>query len=202
MRETQEMTMAAPTDDEFGFAPDYDAPVPYMQRTRDYYIAIGYATPYRWAHYVDAPFQPLKKKLSQSRVTIITTAAQYDPTKGDQGPGAAYNGGAKFYKVYDGDTSKQHDLRISHIGYARKHTTATDNGTWFPLPQLIKGQARGRIGAVSPRFFGGPTNRRPLVTIDADAPEILAGCRADKVDVAVLMPNCPVCHQTTALVER
>ena len=65
--------MSAPSDDEFGFAPDYDAPVPYMQRTRDYYTAIGYTTPYRWAHYVDAPFQKLKKPLSQSRVTIITT---------------------------------------------------------------------------------------------------------------------------------
>jgi hypothetical protein len=38
--------MTAPRDDEFGFAPDYDAPVPYMQRTRDYYAAIGYTTPY------------------------------------------------------------------------------------------------------------------------------------------------------------
>ena len=91
-------------DDQLGFAPDYDSPIPYMQRTRDYYAAIGYTTPYRWAHYVDAPFQPLKKPLAQSRVTIVTTAAPYDPAKGDQGPGAAYNGGAKFYKVYDGDT--------------------------------------------------------------------------------------------------
>ena len=28
--------------DEHGFAPDYDSPIPYMQRTRDYYTAIGY----------------------------------------------------------------------------------------------------------------------------------------------------------------
>ena len=67
--------MSGPLDDQLGFAPDYDSPVPYMQRTRDYYAAIGYTTPYRWAHYVDAPFQPLKKSLAQSRVTIITTAA-------------------------------------------------------------------------------------------------------------------------------
>jgi hypothetical protein len=40
------------------------------------------------------------------------------------------------------------------------------------------------------------------VTIDIDAPEILARCRANKVDAAVLVPNCPVCHQTTALVAR
>ena len=96
--------MSGPLDDQLGFAPDYDSPIPYMQRTRDYYTAIGYTTPYRWAHYVDAPFYQLKKPLAQSRVTIVTTAAQYDPSKGDQGPGAAYNGSAKFYKVYDGDT--------------------------------------------------------------------------------------------------
>jgi len=28
-----------------GFAPDYDAPIPYMRRTREYYAAIGYTTP-------------------------------------------------------------------------------------------------------------------------------------------------------------
>jgi glycine/betaine/sarcosine/D-proline reductase family selenoprotein B len=189
-------------DAQLGFAPDYDAPVPYMKRTRDYYTAIGYTTPYRWAHYLEAPFQPLKKPLAQSRVTIITTAAPYDPAKGDQGPGAKYNGGAKFYEVYDGDTSKQHDLRISHIGYDRIHTSAEDSGTWFPLPQLIKAQAKGRIGEVAPRFFGAPTNRSHRVTIETDAPEILKRCRQDKVDVAVLVPNCPVCHQTTALVAR
>ena len=194
--------MTGPIDEQLGFAPDYDSPVPYMQRTRDYYTAIGYTTAYRWAHYVEAPFQKLKKPLAQSRVTIVTTAAPYDPAKGDQGPGAAYNGGAKFYKVYDGDTSKSHDLRISHIGYDRKHTSATDSGTWFPLPQLLKAKAAGRIGEVAPRFFGAPTNRSHRVTIDTDAPEILANCLADKVDVAVIVPNCPVCHQTSALVAR
>jgi cytochrome c1 len=188
--------------DQFGFAPDHDAPIPYMQRTRDYYTAIGYTTPYRWAHYVDAPFQPLKKPLAQSRLAIITTAAPYDPAKGDQGPGAAYNGSAKFYEVYDGDTSRPHDLRISHIGYDRKHTSATDSGTWFPLPQLLKASAAGRIGEVAPRFFGAPTNRSHRVTIEVDAPDILARCEADQVDATILVPNCPVCHQTTALVAR
>src|SRR5215218_1761462 len=189
-------------DAQLGFAPDYDAPVPYMKRTRDYYTAIGYTTPYRWAHHLSAPFQALKKPLSQSRVTIVSTAAPYDPAKGDQGPGAKYNGGAKFYKVYEGDTSKQHDLRISHIGYDRKHTSAEDSGTWFPLPQLIKAKAAGRIGEVAPRFFGAPTNRSHRVTVETDAPEILKRCRADRVDAAVLVPNCPVCHQTVSLVAR
>src|SRR5260370_21343317 len=97
--------MTEPPGDHFGFAPDDDAPIAYMARTREYYQAIGYTTPYRWAHYVDAPLQPLKKPLPQSRVAIVTTAAPFHPLKGDQGPGANYNGGAKFYSGYDGDTS-------------------------------------------------------------------------------------------------
>jgi hypothetical protein len=194
--------MATLPDDRTGFAADDDAPIPYMARTREYYAAIGYTTPYRWAHYLDAPFQPLRKPLAQSRITIITTAAPFDPAKGDQGPGAKYNGAAKFHSVYDGDTSKPHDLRISHIAYDRVHTSAEDSGTWFPLPQLKRFTARGRIGEVAPRFFGAPTNRSHRVTTETDAPEILARCRADHVDAAVLVPNCPVCHQTIGLVAR
>lgn len=194
--------MTVSPDSSLGFASDEDVPIPYMARTREYYQAIGYTTPYRWAHYVAAPFQPLRKPLDQSRVTIITTAAPFDPARGDQGPGAKYNGGAKFYSVYDGDTSKAHDLRISHIAYDRVHTSAEDSGTWFPLPQLQRLAREGRIGEVAPRFFGAPTNRSQRVTIETDAPEILARCRADQVDAAVLVPNCPVCHQTVSLVAR
>jgi D-proline reductase (dithiol) PrdB len=194
--------MTAASDEPLGFAPDEDAPIPYMARTREYYRAIGYETPYRWAHYVDAPFQPLRKPLSRSRVAIVTTSAPFDPAKGDQGPGAKYNGGAKFYSVYDGDSSESHDLRISHIAYDRVHTSADDSGAWFPLPQLKRLAASGRVGEVAPRFFGAPTNRSHRVTLETDAPEILARCRADGVDAAVLVPNCPVCHQTISLVAR
>ena len=189
-------------DARLGFAPDYDAPIPYMQRTRDYYAAIGYTTPYRWAHHIDAPFAGLGKRLDKARVALITTAAPYQPGKGDQGPAAAYNGGAKFYAVYSGDTSATHDLRISHIGYDRTHTTATDSGTWFPLPALLRAVAAGRIGALTQRFHGAPTNRSHRVTIETDAPEILRRCQEDGADAAIVVPNCPVCHQTCSLVAR
>ena len=72
---------------DFGFAPEHDAPIPYMQRIRDYYLTLGYATPYRWAHYAEVPFQPLTKPLAECRDALIITAAPYQPGKGDQGPG-------------------------------------------------------------------------------------------------------------------
>lgn len=189
-------------DARLGFAPDFDAPIPYMQRTRAYYRAIGYTTPYRWAHFLDAPFTPLRKPLSQARVTLITTAAPFQPDKGDQGPGAAYNGSAKFYVPYSGDTTQNHDLRISHIGYDRTHTTATDSGTWNPLPALRAAVASGRIGALTARFHGAPTNRSHRATVETDAPEILRRCQEDGAEAAILVPNCPVCHQTCSLVAR
>jgi glycine/betaine/sarcosine/D-proline reductase family selenoprotein B len=189
-------------DTMFGFAPDYDAPVRYMHQTREYYKAIGYTTPYRWAHYLQAPFTKMTKPLSQCSVAIVTTAAPFQPDKGDQGPGAAYNGSAKFYQVYSGDTSRDHDLRISHIGYDRTHTTATDSNTWFPLPALRRAAASGRIGSVAARFHGAPTNRSHRVTIETDGPDILARLREDKVDAVIVVPNCPVCHQTSSLVAR
>ncbi len=193
--------MSAELDAALGFAPDHDAPIPYMRRTRDYYQALGYA-PYRWAHFDEVPFQPLAKPLAQSRVALVTTAAPHDPAKGDQGPGAAYNSAAKFYAVYSGDSAADHDLRISHIAYDRTHSRAEDPNAWFPLPALRAAAAAGRIGAVAPRFHGLPTNRSQRHTMEVDAPELLRRLREDGAEVALLVPNCPVCHQSCCLAAR
>jgi D-proline reductase (dithiol) PrdB len=173
-------------EESFGFAPEHDAPIPYMQRISDYYQALGYGAPYRWAHYAEVPFAPLNKPLAESRVALVTTAAPYQPDKGDQGPGAPYNAAPKFYTVYSGDSATDHDLRISHVGYDRAHTTAEDSNTWFPLPQLRRAAEAGSIGEVAPRFYGAPTNRSHRVTLDQDCPELLARVRADRVDAVVL----------------
>jgi D-proline reductase (dithiol) PrdB len=184
------------------FAPDDDSPIRYMQRTRDWYLGLGYGTPYRWAHYTQVPFHPLAKPLSGCKATLITTAAPYQPDKGAQGPGAPYNAAAKFYAVYSGDIRADHDLRIAHVAIDRKHTSMEDSGSWFPLPAMRRAVAQGRIGALAARFHGAPTNRSQRHTIDVDAPEILSRCLEDGVEVAVLVPNCPVCHQTLSLVAR
>ena len=183
------------------FAPLDDVPIAYMQRTRDWYLGLGYDNPYVWAHYTEVPFRPLAKPLAQSTLTLITTAAPYQPDKGEQGPGAPYNAAAKFYAVYSGDTAQDHDLRVSHVAVDRRHTSMEDSGSWFPLPALREAAGRGRF-KLARRFHGAPTNRSQRHTLEVDCPELLARCRADGVDAAVLVPNCPVCHQTLSLVAR
>jgi D-proline reductase (dithiol) PrdB len=169
-------------------AAEHDVPIPYMQRTRDYYQTLGFPA-YRWAHYADVPFTPLARPLSASRVALITTAAPFRPELGDQGPGAKYNAAAKFYQVYSDSTETVPDLRISHVGYDRTHTSAEDARTWFPLAALQACVKAGRIGALTPRFHGSPTNRSQRVTLESDAPELLRRCREDGADVVVLVPS-------------
>ncbi|MGO4675460.1 glycine reductase [Bosea sp. 2YAB26] len=194
--------MVGERSDIFGFAPAHDAPIPYLQRVSTYYQALGYGQPYAWAHYAAVPFQALARPLSECRVTIITTAAPYQPDKGDQGPGAPYNAAAKFYSVYSADSGEEHDLRIAHVAIDRTHTTAEDLGSYFPLAALRQAAISGRLGSIAPRFHGLPTNRSHRVTLEVDCPEIVARCRADAVDAAILVPNCPVCHQSVSLAAR
>ncbi len=171
-----------------GFAAEHDVPIPYMQRTRDYYLALGYR-PYRWAHFAEVPFTPLRAPLGRARVALITTAAPYQPEAGDQGPGAPYNAAAKFYQVYSVPAESVPDLRISHVGYDRAHTSAEDINTYFPLARLKEAVAAGRIGALAPRVHGAPTNRSHRTTMETDAPELLRRCREDGADAAVLVPS-------------
>lgn len=187
---------------ELDFAPDDDKPIPYIERTRDWYLALGYGNPYRWAHYATVPFQQLTKPLAQCTVALVTTAAPYQPDKGPQGPSAPYNAAAKFYSVYSGDASSDHDVRIAHLSIDRKNTSMEDSNTWFPLPRLRELAQRGHIGALARRFHGMPTNRSQRRTLNVDCPELLARCLEDNVDAAVLVPNCPVCHQTLGLAAR
>lgn len=187
---------------QFGFAVAHDAPIAYLERVRQYYQALGYGAPYEWAHYAQVPFQPLPKPLARCRVALVTTAAPHRPEVVVADSRAGCHAAAKFYTVYSGDSAFDHDVRITHVAIDFQHTTAQDAGTWLPLPRLRAAAAAGRIGAVAPRFHGLPTNRSHRVTLEIDCPELLARCKDDGVDAAVLVPNCPVCHQSVSLAAR
>jgi hypothetical protein len=191
-----------PKSSELIFAPEQDQPVRYMERTRSYYLGLGYENPYVWAHFAEVPFSPLKKPLSQSVLGLITTAAPYDPDKGEQGQNAPYNAAAKFYQPYRQSIDSDIDLRIAHVGIDRKHADMQDSNCWFPLGAAKRAVEAGRVKAISTNFYGLPTNRSQRHTLETDAPLILEMLYADGVDVAVLIPNCPICHQSQSLLAR
>ena len=160
----------------------------YIPRSHAYYAAQGYK-PYHWAKFADVPFSRPAKPINDSRLVLITTAAPYDPANGDQGPGAAYNAAAKFFEVFTAPLAPPPDLRISHIGYDRKHCRADDPNTWLPIAALERAVADGAIGALAPELIGVPTNRSQRVTMEQDAPATLAAARDLDAEAALLVPT-------------
>ena len=47
----------------------------YIEKTHEYYRSLGYEKTYNYACNEDFPFTPLKKPLSESRVSLVTTAS-------------------------------------------------------------------------------------------------------------------------------
>jgi len=181
---------------------EHDAPVPYLERTRRYYQALGYGEPYRWAHHAQVPYTPLRRPLSTCIVGLVTTAAPRVDDGGDARDEVAYRASAKFDAVYSGETKTDPALRIDHVAIDFQHARMDDLQAWFPLAALRRAAAAGRIGAVARRFHGVPTNRSQRRTLDEHVPALVARCRADACDAVVLVPNCPVCHQTLSLGAR
>jgi D-proline reductase (dithiol) PrdB len=161
--------------------------IDYIERTRAHYLAEGFNNPYAWSQFDHVPFTPLTRPVRDCRIGLISTAAPYQPEKGDQGPYAAYNNDAKFGEVYQLPVDTPPDLRISHIGFDRNHTVPTDINAYLPLERLKEAVRAGEVGGIPHRFYGVPTLRSQRHTVETDAPTILQWCREDGVDAAVLV---------------
>jgi hypothetical protein len=149
--------------------------VSYIDKSREYYAASGYEQPYRWARHEDAPFTPLGKPLSQCRIGVVTTA--------DQGPRDA----PRSTKLFVASNAQQTGL-FTEKAWDHEATHMRDPETYLPLARLAGHVAAGRVGSLSPRFYGVPTDYSQRLTREHDAPQVEAWMRADGVDVALLVP--------------
>lgn len=157
--------------------------VSYIDRTREYYGAQGYEKPYAWARHTDAPFAPLPKPLAACRVALVTTASPWR----EETPVDGVLRGAK--QVWSGPTAAPPErLFTADLAWDKEATHTDDVESFLPIRRLEELAAAGRIGSVAPRFHGVPTDYSQRRTIEQDAPEILARCREDAVDVALLVP--------------
>ena len=148
--------------------------VSYIDKSREYYLARGHANPYRWATHEDAPFAPLAKPLSESRVALLTTAAL---TRDN------------LTKVYCAQTEPPPAaMYTEHRSWDKKATHTRDVESFLPIRRLREFAAAGRIGGLSPRFYGAPADFSQRRTIEEHAPAVLDFCRADAIDVALLVP--------------
>ena len=54
-----------------------EEPVRYMERTREYYRALGYPGDYVWATYTQVPFARLGKPLREARIGLRPSFAHH-----------------------------------------------------------------------------------------------------------------------------
>lgn len=156
--------------------------VSYIDRTREFYAALGYERPYRWAHHEEVPFAPLPKPLAACRVALVTTASPIG-TRSQRG---SLRGGKE---VWSGPVDPAPErLFTDHLSWDKEATHTEDVESFLPIAAMRSFAESGRVGSLAPRFHGVPTDYSQRMTHEVDAPEILRRCREDEVDVALLVP--------------
>ena len=157
--------------DDLGFTAEHDVPIPTCSAPA--------TTTRRWAM-ARLRMGALRRRAVSSRcasrwrrcrVALITTAAPYQAGQGRPGSGRAVQRERRSSTRSTPATPRiDHDLRISHVAIDRKHTTAEDPGTYFPLPELRRAAAPAASARVAPRFHGAPTNRSQRATLERRLP--------------------------------
>ncbi len=152
-------------------------PVAYMKRTRDYYVAQGFDTAYRYAQHDDAPFTPLTKPLAQCTIGLITTASLYERPP------------LTPREVESASTlTPPKRLHTNDLSWDKEATHTDDINSFCPIDPLKKLVDDGRIGALAARLHCAPTEYSHRATSEQDAPEILRRLREDSADIALLVP--------------
>ena len=149
----------------------------YMERTRDFYRAQGYTNDYQWAHYDDAPFSSLQKPLSECKLAVVTTAMPDTET-----------GRAQRQVHSCASLPAPSSMYTDELSWHKTMTHTNDVASFLPMMQLKRCEKEGLIGELGDRFHCIPTEYSQRNTLENDAPEILARCQHDAVDVAILVP--------------
>ena len=156
--------------------------VRYIDKTREYYAAEGYAAPYRWAHFEDVPFTALPRPLAECRVGLVTTSEMV--VRGEPAEWGDDDAARDVYALSTAIPSER--LYTKKEAYDRFETTLEDTEAYLPIARLLAWARDGRIGGLAPRFQVLYSQYSQRKTMAVDAPEILRQMREDRVDAAVL----------------
>ena len=173
-------------------------PIRYVDFLNQKYQSLGFPA-YQWTVNESAPLTPLTKPLDQCCVSMLTTC------------------GASTLDTPPFDPDARNDLRLDaiafdtpderfqvHDNYYDHTDVRRDINCQFPIARLRELAQERRIGSVAARLWSGFMGRiyiRRAVTEEA-APSFARALQADGVDLLVVVPACPLDHQTAGLVAR
>jgi len=158
------------------------APVDYIQRTKEQYDDLGYPS-YHWVYNPDPPpFKPLEKPLAECKLALVASGGVYV-----SGQIAFHFKDDCSYRQIDTETPTS-ALRATHFAYDLTDARADPNVV-FPLDTLKKCVKDGLLGELSNpayTFMGGIYSARKVR--DILAPALADALEKDEVDVALMVP--------------
>ena len=155
---------------------------------------------YPWPTFTDTPWTPFKRRLSRCRVAMVTTGGLFRPGIDVPFDGGSLPGDSSFRVIPA--TANPGDFAVAHRYFPHGPATA-DINTIFPLTLLHELADTGVIGYVAPTHYstiGHVFHADELAVVTA--PTLGALMWEEGVDVAVVVPVSPLCHQSSGLLQR
>jgi hypothetical protein len=112
--------------------------VSYIDKSREYYEAQGYPSPYGWAFHEDSPFTQLNRLVTDCTIGIVTTA--FFP-KGDEPEGVPEAPPKKPYAAPSDPIPVK--LYTDDVSWDKEATDMDDLGSYLPLQALMQKKTGG-----------------------------------------------------------
>jgi len=158
------------------------APVDYIQRTKEQYDDVGYTSNHWGYTHHPPPFKQLAKPPAQCKLALVASGGVYV-----SGQIAFHFKDDCSYRQIDTETPTS-ALRATHFAYDLTDARADPNVV-FPLDTLKKCVKDGLLGELSNpayTFMGGIYSARKVR--DILAPALADALEKDEVDVALMVP--------------
>jgi D-proline reductase (dithiol) PrdB len=159
------------------------------------YIRQEWAPDFHYAQYETIPWTPLPKAPRMACVALVSTGGIH--LKSDP-PFAGIDDAS--YRIIPG-TTPVHELTVSHPFFASDELEQ-DIDAVFPLTRLRELQRLGDIGRVAPEHFGFMGVVPHWERLERPASEVAEKLTTAGVDVVILTPGSPICHHSSAVIQR
>ncbi|MEZ5907831.1 MAG: hypothetical protein R3D31_03435 [Hyphomicrobiaceae bacterium] len=174
-----------------------EGPIEYIRLTRERYQRHGYAE-YRWVANPEASALVVPNKpLSESRVAVVVS-------------GGAYVAGQVAFHYKDDSSLRAipksvevGQLRFSHVSEHFLDNARLDPNCLVPVGALARLEQEGIVGEVIDPVLscmGGIYSQRRVG--EELIPAIAEAVARGRADAVLLVPMCPICHQTMSVLAR
>ena len=131
----------------------------------------------------DTPWTPWTKKLSESKVAMVSTAGLH--LRGDQ----PFVGGDQTYRVIP-SSAKANDIIMSHTSIGWDHTGFyRDLNLAFPMDRLKELDQQSVIGSLAKDYYSFMgAQQEPVKILEETGPDVARRMKAEGIDAVFMVP--------------